>query len=109
VFAGNGAESSGNSIEAFSTRMWIGAHAVTAAARFYRRCPVRNPGRTRWPLCPWPGFPGPQRRHRCILFGRAGVMNDQARPSPGKTQGNRATDFAAGAGYQGGTARAGSG
>jgi hypothetical protein len=38
------------------------------------------------------------------FFVRAGVMNGQACPRAGKTQGDRAPDFAAGAGNQGGAA-----
>jgi hypothetical protein len=38
------------------------------------------------------------------FLGRARVMDGQARACTGKTQGDRATDFAAGAGHQGGAA-----
>jgi hypothetical protein len=39
------------------------------------------------------------------FLGRACMMNRQACARAGKTQGDRTTDFAAGAGHQGGAAR----
>ena len=93
----------GNSIEAFSTRMSIGAQAVTAAAR---RVPASSWAKS------WANAGGlaaglrssrRRRRRRGFLRG-AGMVDGEARADAGEAQRDGAADFAACAGDQGGAA-----